>query len=148
MPHSLFGSIALVVHVLVIVAALALGGRAERLGGLVLACASALTILIQDRGYQAVDLGLLAIDILQFTALLMIARLTSRRWAVLASAMTLLAVIVHLAMMIQQDGVDVFPYLTLYALIGYLIIVSLGVGTATNVLKRRSDRPGDSRRSV
>ena len=138
MLQSIFGSVALIVYAVVIAAALGFGGRAERFGAVVLTCSALATILVQDHRYQTYDVGLMAVDVVQLMALFMIARMTGRSWAVVASALTLLGVFVHVAKWLNDDGIDGFPYLSLYALIGYLVLISLAAGTVDAMRGRRT----------
>lgn len=127
MLQSIYAQIALVLYVLTCAVAFAWGGRTERIGAAIIAFGILATPIIQDRRWDHVDLGLLGIDIVQMLAFVVLAFISARLWAVSAAALMVLVVMVHLATLFQGAG-QIFPYISAFNAVGYLVLVCLIVG--------------------
>lgn len=127
MLQSVYAQIALVVYVLACAVAFAWGGRTERIGGAIIAFGVLATPILQDRRWDNVDLGLLGIDIVQMLAFIALALISARLWAVSAAALMVLVVMVHFATLFDGAG-QIFPYISAFHAVGYLVLLSLIVG--------------------
>ena len=96
----------------------------------------ALTVVWRDHSWPAVQRGAFVADLLFFAFLLVIALRTTRYWPLAAAAFALLAVLTHLAKMIDP-ALQQWAYITAGVIWTYSILAAIGVGTWNSWRTRR-----------
>ncbi len=124
MLTSLYSKTSLTLHLFVLGWAFWRGGRDVRIFGAILLAGTLMTILLQNRFYPHHDMGLLLVDAVQLAALIVLGVISRQNWVVVGTSFTLLALLLHFAKWLS-NGIDPFPYLTLYALCSYGVLAAL-----------------------
>jgi hypothetical protein len=103
------------------------GGVEERLtaGGLMTNVAA--TVVMRDYSWPQLQRAGFIVDILLLVLLLAIAMRTRKFWPLAAAAFQLLAVLTHVAKMIDPD-LQQWAYITAIVIWTYLLLIALGVG--------------------
>ncbi len=118
------------------------GERPERLGAALIAVAWLITPLVElRRSWFEPQLGILAVDVVTFIALVALAFRYVRYWAICASAFQAIAVLTHLAFLINREALY-RAYLFGNFAIGFLLLGSILGGTLIEVapIQRRQHR--------
>lgn len=116
------------------------GGLAERWAAAANLAAWAATKLLQDRrDWFDPQWGILYVDIAFLAALVILALVSDRYWLLFATAFQLLGVVTHLAI-VADAQVRSLAYLRSLAIWSYLVLATLGVGTALVDRQRRRQR--------
>jgi len=127
------------------------GERPERLGAALIAVAWLLTPLVElRRSWFEPQLGILAVDVATLVALVALAFRSRRYWAICASAFQAIAVLTHLAFLINPEALY-RAYLFGNFSIGFLLLGSILGGTlieAAPIRFRRRLAPQASRSSA
>lgn len=110
------------------------GGRPERAATVASLAAIIVSLRVQAVGSDAVQYGVLAVDMALLAALLMVAIVGKRLWSLWATAFQILAVATHLAFLGASGGR--VAYLTMLAVWSYLVVGSIGVGAALHLHRR------------
>lgn len=115
------------------------GDVEERLaaGGIVLNIA--VTVAMRDYSWPHLQVAGFVVDILSFILLLAIALWSSKFWPLAAAAFQLLAVLTHVAKMVDPD-LGQWSYITAIVIWTYLLMFALGVGV-WNSWRARSYAP-------
>ena len=103
------------------------GGVEERLtaGGLLTNVAA--TVVLRDPSWPQLQRAGFAIDVLFLVLLLVIALRTVKFWPLSAAGFQLLAVLTHVAKMIDPE-LEQWAYITAIVIWTYLLLIALGVG--------------------
>lgn len=103
------------------------GGVEERLtaGGLLTNVAA--TVVLRDPSWPQLQRAGFAIDVLFLVLLLVIALRTVKFWPLAAAGFQLLAVLTHVAKMIDPE-LEQWAYITAIVIWTYLLLIALGVG--------------------
>ena len=123
-------------------AALWKGGRDERIGSATLLINMAATVALRDRSWSPVQYGGFAVDVATLAVFLMLALRSSRFWPMAAAAFQLLAVMTHVAKLVDPL-LKPWAYITAIVIWTYLLFITLGVGT-WNAWRARSEAAGAS----
>ncbi|MDP3854577.1 hypothetical protein [Phenylobacterium sp.] len=119
------------------------GRRPEWIAAGACILAWALTPLAQNsRNWFDPQWGVFAVDLALLMVLAWLALTTDRTWLLFASAFQLLAVIIHLAILVDPS-VTPMPYRQGLVIWSYLVIASLGVGVWLEWRRTLADPPSD-----
>ena len=101
------------------------GGRPERIGVAIIACAWILTPFVELRGswYQP-QWGIFGVDVLNLLALASLAFIYDRRWPVCAAGFQAIAVLTHVAFLINPHALYRGYFYANFA-VGFLLLGSL-----------------------
>lgn len=127
MPHAWTTWVGVAFYLAVCLFALVAGGRPERSAAAAFLTALALANMTHERATDALQLGGLLIDAGMLAVLGGLMLGTQRRWTIWATAYQLLAVMVHLARLIDR-GFHEKAYLTATIGFGYGTLIALGYG--------------------
>jgi hypothetical protein len=109
-------------------AALWKGGREERLTAAGLLLSLAVTVLLRDYSWPTLQRPEFIADTALFVLLTAIALRTAKFWPLAAAGFQLLAVMTHVAKMIDPN-LQQWAYITANVIWTYLVLAALGVGT-------------------
>ena len=124
-PHQLAGAAVVAVSCL---AAVFRGGRAERLAALVFTLAYLLSVFAQDlHRFADPRVTVFAVDVVMLAFLVALAFRSDRWWVLFAAGFQGLAVLVHIAIIIDERVLG-FAYSVGLNLTGYLVFGALTVG--------------------
>lgn len=138
MPHTLAEAAGWAVYFIVCGLALGLGETAERLVAAALLADLPLTLLLEARRHlYDPQYRLLALDILLFLFLAVVAARSNKRWTLFAAAYALLDVLTHLGKIIDTTLLG-WGYETTLVLWGYAELAALLVGTLQVVARKRA----------
>lgn len=103
------------------------GGRDERLVAAGLLVNVLLTWLLRDWSWPYIQWEAFGIDVLLLLLLVAVALRSSKYWPMSAAAFQLLAVLTHIAKLVDQN-VNQWAYITAIIIFTYLLVFALGVG--------------------
>jgi hypothetical protein len=103
------------------------GGLEERVTASGFLICFAITALLRDTTWPHIQKAVFASDVAYFILLLVIALRTYRYWPLTAAGFQLLAVMTHVAKMID-NGMGQWAYVTAGVIWTYLLLIALGVG--------------------
>lgn len=120
------------VATLIVTCALALtrGGRSERVAAGALSAGWLLTVIAYRFRFGGTEWGILAIDVALLGVLAWIALRSDRYWPLTAAGFHLLAVITHVARIVDVH-VNHWGYITAEIIWGYLLAIAIGYGAWT-----------------
>jgi len=104
------------------------GDPEERLIGACLGISCAVTVIARDMSWPRIQLATLGGDVLMLVLLFVISLRTKKFWPLPAAAFELLAVMTHVAKIIDPQ-LHQWAYVTANVIWTYLIFAALGVGT-------------------
>lgn len=106
------------------------GGRDERLAMSAVVIGWLLTLVAIHFRFARTEWGILAVDIMMLTTFVWIALRSSRYWPIFTAAFQLLAVMTHVASILDQR-VEHWTYITAQIIWGYLVVIAVGHGAWT-----------------
>lgn len=116
-----------VILLLVCSAAFLRGGVEERLTAAGLLINVAVTVLLRDDSWPALQRAGFAVDVLMLFLLVGIALWSPKYWPMAAAGFQLLAVLTHIGKMIDPE-LEQWAYITAIVIWTYLLLSALGVG--------------------
>lgn len=120
------------------------GGPPERVAAWFLLIATILTFILPDRRWMDVQFAIMWLDILAFGLFVGLALFADRWWPLWTAGFQGICVIIHLAFW-AQNKVMSLAYMTGLNIIGYAVLVTLGLGTIAHMRRQRRDPPGGAR---
>ncbi len=128
MLRTVYGQVSFAALVLVVVAAIALGGRTEKAGAAVLGAGSLLGMTAQAAA-KAFDpvWALLGVDLLIFAGFVALTWRSAKRWPFVAVAFQGVGLAVHVIRLFTH-GMNPWIYLTAVGATGYAVMATLAVG--------------------
>ncbi|MDP3661167.1 hypothetical protein [Phenylobacterium sp.] len=112
------------------------GGPSERIGAAAIFVGWMIAVLLPDDQWLHLRWTTTVVDILVFAVLIWLALRSDRYWPICAAAFQLLAVVTHVAQMLDRT-LGNWVYYSAGVLWGYLLLVPLAVGTWTYRAARR-----------
>ena len=104
------------------------GGREERLASAAFLVSIAVTLLFRDQRWPALQRGAFVADSALLVTFFVMAMRTSRFWPLAAAGFQLLAVMTHVAKMIDP-ALQQWAYITAGVIWTYLVLVTIAIGT-------------------
>lgn len=123
-------------------AALARGGRPERIGAGLLFAAAIISPLAQRQLFEQAEIGIAVVDLLLCLSLAWLAQTSDRRWPYFAAAFQFLAVLTHVARLVA-DPVGGNSYATLAIFWSYPVMASLAAGSLIEARRPPATAPVD-----
>lgn len=117
----------ILVLILVCGAAFFKGGIEERVTAAALLLSVGVTVLLRDRSWSHLQVAGFVMDVLVLVVLVAISLKSPKYWPMAAAGFQLLAVLIHVAKMIDPSVQD-WAYITAIVIFTYLMIGALGVG--------------------
>ena len=112
------------------------GGLDEKLAAMGFLLATATSVLANQNHYEHTETGVLAIDILLFVALLVLALRSDRFWPMWAAAFQMVGTMVHIASM-TETGDFAWAYAVGLVFWSYPVVIALMVGTWLEARQRQ-----------
>jgi len=110
----------------------------ERLTAAALLLSIGVTVVLRDRSWSHLQVAGFVMDVLVLVVLVGISLRTAKFWPMAAAGFQLLAVLIHVAKMIDPQVQD-WAYITAIVIFTYLLIGALGVGT-WNTWRRNAEQ--------
>ncbi|MEG3088387.1 hypothetical protein [Sphingomonas sp. PB4P5] len=128
------------------------GGAPERVVAVAFIAAATASFAarpLADARYQDTEFGLLLIDVALLAVLVAVALWANRFWPIWIAAFQLFALLVHIAMLYQQDVLPIV-YFVVISRIAYPMLLMLMVGTTLHFqrLKRHGADPDWIRQNI
>ncbi len=135
MPHTFAAQLGQIIFLAVIALSMLKGRRAERIAAAALFLQLVTSSVLNHRHGFNIEYGVLAADGAALIVYGALAFSTNRRWTLWATAFQALAVLTHVARMIDPT-LDRWAYLTTTILWGYAVLCALLVGTIQTGLQQ------------
>jgi Flp pilus assembly pilin Flp len=140
LPHTFAAQLGQIIFLSVIALSAWTGRRTERIAAAALFVQLVTSSLLNHRHAFDPEYGVLAADAAVLIVYAVLAFGTNRRWTLWATAFQALAVLTHIARMIDPT-LDRWAYLTTTILWGYAVLAALLVGTLQTAVQRYCATP-------